>query len=252
VTRIALDDLSILRPIFVLKLKFAPEGYARRLVAELWLSPDNSMILELSTTCAPSEAFQVAAETKGVDGLALTGFHATWVMFDLAGPVRMGGVPRSAVREREKVAWQRMSETQSTYKHRSSAAVGWTTFAAIMLIMIGAFHAIAGLAGIIENEFYRIVPAAGTEASGDVYFLQFDVTTWGWIHLIGGFIALFAGFALFGGAVWARTVGVIVAVISAIANFAFLPYYPVWSIAIIAIDITVIWALTAHGRDIVQ
>jgi hypothetical protein len=62
---VALDDLSILGPIFVLKLKFSPEGYDRRLVAELWLYPDNSMLLELSTKCAPGEAFQVAAETRG-------------------------------------------------------------------------------------------------------------------------------------------------------------------------------------------
>jgi hypothetical protein len=61
---LTLDDLSILGPITVLKLKFAPEGYDRRLVAELWLYPDNSMILELSTKCAPSETFQVAAETR--------------------------------------------------------------------------------------------------------------------------------------------------------------------------------------------
>jgi len=59
-----LDDLSILGPIFVLKLKFAPEGFARKLVAELWLYPDNSMILELSTKCPPSETFQVAAEAR--------------------------------------------------------------------------------------------------------------------------------------------------------------------------------------------
>jgi len=59
-----LDSLSILGPIVVLKLKFAPEGYERRLVAELWLYPDNSMILELSTKCAPSEAFQIGAETR--------------------------------------------------------------------------------------------------------------------------------------------------------------------------------------------
>jgi len=59
-----LDDLSILGPIFVLKLKFAPEGFARKLVAELWLCPDNSMILELSTKCPPSETFQVAAEAR--------------------------------------------------------------------------------------------------------------------------------------------------------------------------------------------
>ena len=61
---LVLDDLSILGPIFVLKLKFSPKGYARKLVAELWFYPDNSMLLELSTKCAPGEAFQVAAETK--------------------------------------------------------------------------------------------------------------------------------------------------------------------------------------------
>jgi hypothetical protein len=61
---IALDDLSILGPVFVLKLRFSPEGYARKLVAELWLYPDNSMVLELSTKCLPSEAFEVAAETR--------------------------------------------------------------------------------------------------------------------------------------------------------------------------------------------
>jgi hypothetical protein len=61
---LGLEELSILDPIFVLKLKFAPEGYDRKLVAELWLYPDNSMILELSTKCAPSEAFQVGAETR--------------------------------------------------------------------------------------------------------------------------------------------------------------------------------------------
>jgi len=61
---LSLDDLSILGPVLVLKLKFEPEGYGRRLVAELWLYPDNSMILELSTKCAPSEAFQIAAETR--------------------------------------------------------------------------------------------------------------------------------------------------------------------------------------------
>ena len=77
---LALDDLSILGPIFVLKLKFAPEGYARKLVAELWFYPDNSMILELSTKCPPSEAFQVAAESRAFlteKGVDLTGEQET-------------------------------------------------------------------------------------------------------------------------------------------------------------------------------
>jgi hypothetical protein len=77
---IELDDLSILGPIFVLKLKFAPKGYDRRLVAELWLYPDNSMILELSTKCAPPEAFQVAAEVRAFltqRGIDLSGEQET-------------------------------------------------------------------------------------------------------------------------------------------------------------------------------
>lgn len=75
-----IDDLSVLGPIFVLKLKFAPKGLDRKLVAELWLYPDNSMILELSTKCAPSEAFQVAAETRAFltqQGVDLTGEQET-------------------------------------------------------------------------------------------------------------------------------------------------------------------------------
>jgi len=61
---LALDDLSILGPLFVLKLRFIPPGLDRRLVAELWLYPDGSRVAELSTRCAPGEAFQVAAETR--------------------------------------------------------------------------------------------------------------------------------------------------------------------------------------------
>ena len=75
-----LDDLSILGPILVLKVKFAPEGYGRKLVAELWLYPDNSMLLELSTKCAPAETFQIAAETRaflGLHGIDLSGEQAT-------------------------------------------------------------------------------------------------------------------------------------------------------------------------------
>ena len=129
-----------------------------------------------------------------------------------------------------------MSERQA-----SGAAVGWTMFAAFMMILIGSFHAIAGLAGILEDEFYAVTPN---------YVFEFDATTWGWVHLIGGVIVLLAGFGLFGGAVWARTVGVIVATISAIVSFVWIPWYPVWSIVVIGVDVAVIWALTAHGRDI--
>ena len=77
---LALDDLAILGPVLVLKLKFAAKGYGRKLVAELWLYPDNSMLLELSTKCAPAEAFQVAAETRAFlaeRGIDLSGEQET-------------------------------------------------------------------------------------------------------------------------------------------------------------------------------
>ena len=131
----------------------------------------------------------------------------------------------------------------ATSREPSSGAVGWTMFAAIMMIFIGSMHVISGLAGIINDESFAVTKD---------YIVKIDTTTWGWIHLIGGIIVLLAGFGLFSGKVWARTVGVIVALGSAIVSFAWIPIYPVWGITIIAIDIAVIWALTAHGRDITQ
>lgn len=77
---LAFDDLSLLGPVFVLKLKFVPEGYGRKLVAELWLYPDGSRILEVSTKCAPGEAFQVAAESSAYlteQGIELSGEQQT-------------------------------------------------------------------------------------------------------------------------------------------------------------------------------
>lgn len=128
-------------------------------------------------------------------------------------------------------------------KQPSYWAAGWATFAGIMLIMLGIFHAIAGLAEVVDPDYYV------TNVSGD-YVFKLSSDAWGWIHLIGGIIVFFAGFAIFRGAVWGRTVGVIIALVSAASAFAWLPYAPVSAIAIIAIDIAVIWALTAHGRDV--
>ena len=125
----------------------------------------------------------------------------------------------------------------------SSGAVGWTMFAGFVMILVGSMHAIWGLVAIINKAFYAATPK---------YFLQFNVQTWGWIHVLAGIIIVLAGFAVFNGAVWARTIGVIMAMVSAIANFASLPYYPVWAMCMIAVDIAVIWALTVHGRDITE
>ena len=122
----------------------------------------------------------------------------------------------------------------------SGWAVGWIMFAAIMMLLIGFFHVIAGLVAIVDDNFY---------VATKEYVFQFDRTTWGWIHLILGIVVFLAGLSLFKGAIWARTVGVILGVISAVVGFAWLPWYPIWGILIVVIAVSVIWALTVHGRD---
>lgn len=123
----------------------------------------------------------------------------------------------------------------------SAWAVGFTGFAGFLMIMIGLFHAVVGLAGILTDQVYIATPT---------YVFQFSALTWGWAHLILGVIVFAAGIGLFSGAIWARAVAVIFALSSAVANFLFLPYYPAWAVLIIALDVAVIWAVTAHGRDI--
>ena len=128
----------------------------------------------------------------------------------------------------------------------SAGAAGWAMFAGFVMIMVGCFHAIWGLGAIINDALYN---------TPSDYFLAINQSGWGWIHLIVGLLILAAGFGIFRGAVWARTIGVIMAVVSAVGTFASMPYTngwsAFWSLCIIIIDITVIWALTVHGRDIV-
>ena len=128
-----------------------------------------------------------------------------------------------------------------TQREVSGWAIGWTWFAAVMMWLIGAWHAIAGLVAIVNDEFYVVTRE---------YIFQFDATTWGWIHLIAGIVVFIAGIYLLSGQVWARTIGVIMAILSILANFAWLPWYPFWSILMIVAAGFVIWALTVHGRDI--
>lgn len=125
----------------------------------------------------------------------------------------------------------------------SGAAVGWTMFAGLMMIMIGIWWGIAGLVALVNDDFYAVTRN---------YVFRFDATTWGWIHLILGILVLLAGFALFSGAIWARTVGVLMALLATLVGFAWLPWYPVWAVLIIIASISVIWALTAHGRDVTR
>lgn len=123
----------------------------------------------------------------------------------------------------------------------SGWAIGWSAFAVFMMLMIGTFQALAGIAAIANDEKFVIT---------EDYVVKLDVTQWGWVHLILGIVIFLAGLGIFSGNVAARTVGVILAVLSAIVAFAWLPVQPVWSSILIAVNVAVIWALTTHGRDI--
>jgi hypothetical protein len=138
---------------------------------------------------------------------------------------------------------QAASQNRSAGRAREASgwAVSFTLFAAIMMLMAGTFQALAGLVAIFQNEFY---------VATRNYLFQFDATTWGWIHLVVGLVVAFAGWGLLSGRTWARVVGITLALVSAIANFLFIPYYPFWALTVITLDVFVIWALTAHGRDL--
>jgi hypothetical protein len=123
----------------------------------------------------------------------------------------------------------------------SGWATGLIVFAGVMMIMAGGFQTLAGLVALFEDEFY---------VATRNYLLEFDATTWGWVHLLIGLMVLFAGFAVLSGKTWGRVIGMILAVLSALSNFAFIPYYPFWAMAIIALDVFIIWALATHGGDV--
>ena len=114
---------------------------------------------------------------------------------------------------------------------------GWISFAGIMMILPGAFQIIEGLVALFRPDYYLV------GSRGLVVSLSF--TGWGWFHLILGVVVLAAGFGVMAGAAWARVVGIVLALLSAIANLAFIAAYPLWSIIVILVDCAVIWALTS-------
>ncbi len=124
----------------------------------------------------------------------------------------------------------------TTKAERSAGwAVGGTIFAATMMVIVGIFQVMMGIAAVVKDQFFVV--------SSD-YVYKFDTTVWGWIHLGIGALAVLAGFFLFTDRMWARVIGIALASLSAIANFFFIPYYPIWSMLVIAVDVFVIWALS--------
>ncbi|GHH39202.1 hypothetical protein FHS35_008432 [Streptomyces umbrinus] len=121
---------------------------------------------------------------------------------------------------------------------------GWTGFAGAMMIFGGVMAIFQGIAAIAEDDVFVVTRN---------YAYNFNLTSWGWIHLALGVLVVLAGAALFRGAMWARVIGIGLAGLSMIANFMWLPYQPVWAVVLIAVDAFVIWALcvgrSREGRE---
>jgi hypothetical protein len=133
------------------------------------------------------------------------------------------------------------TSSTTTARGRSDVpATGQTAFAAALLILTGMFQMFAGLAALANDEILVRVPG---------YLYEISLTAWGWVLLLIGAAAALTGVVISRGTASARRVGIGCAGLSALANFAFVPYYPVWSILVVALDVTIIWALLAHGRE---
>lgn len=120
--------------------------------------------------------------------------------------------------------------------------VGWVVFASMMMIMVGSFQAVIGLTALFKDSYY-VVTQSGL-------LVDVDYTAWGWTHLALGALAVAAGLGLLAGQMWARVVGIAMALVSSVVNLAFIEAYPLWSITVIALDVVVIYAIAMHGREL--
>jgi hypothetical protein len=138
--------------------------------------------------------------------------------------------------------------TTHTSTHHASFAedrsVSWASglvmFAGIMMLVAGVWHALAGIAALVNDKLY---------ISTVDYVYSLDLTSWGWAHLVLGSLVAITGGAVLAGIAWARVLGIVLVVVSLVANFLFIPWYPIWSLVIIALDVAVIWALAAWPRQ---
>jgi hypothetical protein len=120
--------------------------------------------------------------------------------------------------------------------------VGWGRFAGVIIFISGVFGLLQGVVALIAPDPYFIT-------TGGTLFLL-DLSGWGWWHIVIGLLLMFTAAALFTGATWSRVIAIILCVLSAIGQLLLLPAQPWWSTIIIALDILVIYALTAHGREL--
>ncbi|MDQ1034210.1 nitrate reductase NapE component [Streptomyces sp. V3I8] len=119
-------------------------------------------------------------------------------------------------------------------------AEGLTVFAAIMLMIAGVLDILRGVMAVAEDDIFVNTPN---------YVFEFDLTSWGWIHLALGTVAVIVSVGLFQASTWARVAGIAIGGLIIIGNFLSMPYYPVWSIIMIAASGFIIWALSVVRQE---
>jgi ABC-type uncharacterized transport system permease subunit len=129
----------------------------------------------------------------------------------------------------------------ASQKNTDSGWVGWIGFAALMLALMGIFHMIAGFVGLFQEDVYGVTTNA---------VWVFDYSQWGWIHIFGGLLAFLAAGSLAQGHMYGRIIAVLVAMTSVVANMAFVPIYPIWSLMMATVGVLVIWAVMVHGGEL--
>ncbi|WP_405182880.1 hypothetical protein OG225_18685 [Nocardia sp. NBC_01377] len=117
---------------------------------------------------------------------------------------------------------------------RQGLAAGTSIGAAILLMVLGIVSLLQGISAVAEDEVF---------VTGIDYIYEFDLTTWGWIHIVLGALIIVCALALVTGTAWGRGAAIGFASLSILANFLWLPYYPLWSVLLIVLDVVVIWAV---------
>ncbi|HEX6247115.1 MAG TPA: hypothetical protein VFZ64_04540 [Nocardioidaceae bacterium] len=154
-------------------------------------------------------------------------------------------VPPQAPRSPEETTSTQAAPTPHRRETRAAEPtgwVGWVLFGAMMMIMLGSFQAILGLTALFKDSYYVVAPSG--------LLVDVDYTAWGWTHLALGALAIAAGVGLLAGQMWARVVGIAMALVSAMVNLAFIAAYPLWSTVVIALDVLVIYAIAMHGQEL--
>jgi hypothetical protein len=165
-----------------------------------------------------------------------TGNHPLRAIAGAVDAVTIAGQTTSPLEEVGMTAGYEMSTAQRS----SPWAQGLIVLAGAIMVIAGVFQVFAGTAALVRDKIYVGTPQ---------YLYAFDLTVWGWIQLLTGVLSVAAGYALLRGQMWARIVGVVLAGLSMVTQFMFIPHYPIWSLLVIALDTLIIFGLITYRRE---